>query len=379
MTAQKRIASKRFPGVFHRESSRKVDGKPDKLWGFHFYDVTGRQVFEMVGRASEGVTEAYTHKQRVAKLNAIHRGDIPSDPLAPPATLDTVYRAFLEWAKTEGKHTVPDESRYGNHLGPKFGAFPLGAITDKALTKHKAELLKKLSPGTAKHVFALLRRIINYGLRKKMWTGENPIGPQSDFTLPIPQNKGERFLTREEATALLLELEKRSMMVHDMALLSLRTGLRATEIFNLRGKDVDRSSNTLHIRAKGGRRQPVYADDGIIAMLLSYKRRPQELIFRKENGDKLDAIYDVFGRACDACRLNDGVTDRRNKVWFHVLRHTYISWWAQSGEVSLQELKDLARHDRIESTMRYAHLIPADLRRKQQELGMRIFNQPSTS
>jgi len=137
------------------------------------------------------------------------------------------------------------------------------------------------------------------------------------------------------------------------------------------------SSNTIHVRAKGGKRQPVYADDAIITMLRSYKRRPHEYIFQKENGGKLRLIYDVFSRACDAARLNDGVKDRKNRMWFHVLRHTFISWWAQSGRVSLQELQSLARHERIESTMRYAHLIPADLRKKQKELGMQIFTQPS--
>ncbi len=47
-------------------------------------------------------------------------------------------------------------------------------------------------------------------------------------------NERLRFLTREEAKALLDDLEKRHPQLHDMALLSLRTGLRPTEIFKLR-------------------------------------------------------------------------------------------------------------------------------------------------
>ena len=50
--------------------------------------------------------------------------------------------------------------------------------------------------------------------------------------------------------------------------------------------------------------------------------------------------------------------DSRKKVWFHVLRHTFASWLAQSGTVTLQELRDIMRHHSITMTERYAHLIP---------------------
>jgi integrase len=45
-------------------------------------------------------------------------------------------------------------------------------------------------------------------------------------------------------------------------------------------------------------------------------------------------------------------------VTFHTLRHTFASWLAQSGKVSLIELQKLMRHANINMTMRYAHLIP---------------------
>ena len=60
--------------------------------------------------------------------------------------------------------------------------------------------------------------------------------------------------TDEEAKALLDDLEKRHPQLHDMALLSLRTGLRPTEIFKLRGQDVDANACGLYIIQKGGKR-----------------------------------------------------------------------------------------------------------------------------
>ena len=38
------------------------------------------------------------------------------------------------------------------------------------------------------------------------------------------------------------------------------------------------------------------------------------------------------------------------------MRHTFASWLAQSGKVTLMELQKLMRHKNITMTMRYAHL-----------------------
>ncbi|MGN0009530.1 MAG: tyrosine-type recombinase/integrase [Desulfovibrionaceae bacterium] len=78
-----------------------------------------------------------------------------------------------------------------------------------------------------------------------------------------------RFLTREEVKALLDDLEKRHPQLHDMALLSLRTGLRPTEIFKLRGQDVDSNTGGLHIFQKGETRMFVRMPEDMIEMLLA--------------------------------------------------------------------------------------------------------------
>lgn len=363
MARQEKIRSKRFSGVYYRESkTRKHRGRPDRAY-WYAYSVPGRGLrWQRVGWASEGITEAFTHQQRIETLNRLKFGEDPR--FGRIITLGQAAAEYIAWAESEGKHTVQESNRYDLHIKPVFDKIPLDQITVPDLENLKSSLLKKLGPATVRHIFSLLRRIINLAIQNECWRGPNPISRQSRFKMPRVENKGERFLTPSEARKLLGRLEIRSPMVSDMALVSLRTGLRATEIFGLKGQDLDPAAGVVWLRAKGGRRENVFVDDDLMKILISYGRKPGKLIFTARNGERIKQVSTTFSRAVNDLKLNEGITDRRQKVWFHTLRHTFASWLAQSGDFTLHEIQAFMRHDRIEMTERYAHLIPGQKRDK---------------
>jgi len=181
-------------------------------------------------------------------------------------------------------------------------------------------------------------------------------------------NERVRFFTPGEVQALLEELERHSQQLHDMALLSLRTGLRATEIFGLTGSDIQPEHGVIHLTGKGGKREVVRIHDpngSLFGMLRNYTTEPGALLFRARNGKRIVTLSDTFQRVCTALGLNQEDTPSTMKVTFHTLRHTFASWHAQSGKVTLYELQTLLRHKRVEMTQRYAHLIPEELSAKQ--------------
>ena len=85
-----------------------------------------------------------------------------------------------------------------------------------------------------------------------------------------------------------------------------------------------------------------------------------ELVFPARGGGKITEISNAFDRSLDALGLNEGVTDRRMKVVFHTLRHTYASWLVQSGE-NLYTVKELMGHSTLAITERYSHLAKGTL------------------
>jgi site-specific recombinase XerD len=91
--------------------------------------------------------------------------------------------------------------------------------------------------------------------------------------------------------------------------------------------------------------------------LLAQKERGEndDFVFPGRGGVKITAISKTFDRVVQELGLNEGVTDRRQKVVFHTLRHTYASWMVEKG-VDLYHVKKLMGHGTLSMTERYSHL-----------------------
>ena len=291
--------------------------------------------------------------------------------------------AYLAWSRSEGKYVDQHYSQYSAHLKAKIHALPIADLTPNLFSNLKAQLLKTptgntkskkttgksnakgktrktLAGQTVNNIFSFMRSAINRAVATGMWSGVNPLSiKDGTWKMVKANNERLRFLTREEAKLLLDDLEKRHPQLHDMALLSLRTGLRPTEIFKLRGQDVDGNACGLYILQKGGKRIFIRVPREMIEMLQAYSRRPAEPIFqqprKKVAFEKTPACFQTAVRKFNLAP-EDG--DSLYAVTLHTMRHTFASWLAQSGKVTLMELQKLMRHRNITMTMRYAHLFP---------------------
>lgn len=130
-------------------------------------------------------------------------------------------------------------------------------------------------------------------------------------------------------------------------------------MFRLKGRDIDANAGILYVLAKGGKRVPVRVPADILSMLLSYGRSPSEYIFQGPRTKKpLKNTPHSFKTAVRELGLEADGEDSLYVITLHTMRHTFASWLAQSGKVSIMELQKLMRHETIAMTMRYAHLIP---------------------
>ena len=396
----------RYPGVKYRESTKqniRIKGhtRPERCF-YILYKAGGKLIFEKVGLESEGVNadqardvrgkilvnireaEGYqslkekrdldnTRKEQARiKKELAKREDVSFGALA---------QEYLKWAKDSKKSFKDDESNYRNHLAPllaKKVAREIGILDieriKKTLSNKKVgtKVKRPLSPATVKHFIVLTRQIFNYGITRELFIGVNPVSEtlksRKGF-IKGTNNKRTRFLSREEAQPLLNTIKETSLQTYHICLVSLYTGCRMGEVFALTWQDVDLRNKILYIRKpKNDEARQAYLTPNLVEVFQSLsKEKKRGLIFPDRNGNKMPQLSNTFDRAVIKLGLNNGVTDRLNKVVPHTLRHTFASWLAQQGE-TLLTIKELMGHKAIEMTMRYSHLCPDQKRKAVLEL-----------
>ena len=383
-----------FVGVRYREHDTRKNGvRPDRYFSVR-YKLDGKDKEEGLGWSSQGWT-AQKAAEKLAKLKEAQRTGEGAITLAQKRqqaaaarhaeaearaveereniTLAQAWEKYLPVAQAnKAAHTAyAEEAAYRLWLSPTLAGKPLRDIKPIHLERIKKTMTEAgRSAQTIRHVLAALRQVFNFAKRHGLYAGDNPV---SLVKKPSADARRLRFLTHDEADRLLAALAERESNVHDMALLALHCGLRAGEIFSLTWGDVDMERGVLILRdTKSGKTRAAYMTEAVAAMLGAMERQGHnDLVFLSANGGRIVQITETFNRVVAALGFNNGVTDPRQKVVFHTLRHTFASWLVEQS-VDLYSVKELMGHGTLAMTERYSHLSPDKLRRavKTLEAGM---------
>jgi len=291
-----------------------------------------------------------------------HGQELPSKQKAP--LFSEVAKKYMQWAKDNRTRAGRDEvNRYENHLKQRFDTRRLSAISSWDLSKMASELKAQgLAPATIGHCLKLMRQIFNKAKVWGLYKGENPA---CSVKMPKLQNERQRFLSYDEAEGLIASVRALSGQLADMALLSLHTGMRAGEIFNVKMHDLDFDNDLITISdTKNAESRKAYMTAAVKAMLGKYtkddknnERKPGDYVFTSTKGEKIETVSKTFGEITATTEINKGYTDRRHHISFHSLRHTFASWLAIQGE-SILTIGALLGHKSPNMTRRYAHLSP---------------------
>lgn len=364
---------------FYEHPSRKHGVKKDRYYAIR-YTVDGRQVEEGLGWASEGWTEEEAVETRSELTKNKRRAEGPKT-LKEKTALEATERQvkagqaaqeakdrltfkelaegrYIEWSKAHKKNEASwkrEEQFFKLWINSIIGDKPLKDVAPIHLEKIKADMAKvKRAPRSIHYCLSVVRQVFNFAIKNDLFDKANPV---SKVKLPSVDNRRLRFLTREEAAALLAELATKSHDVHDMALISLHTGMRAGEVFGLTWADVDVDRGILTLRyTKNGRTRAAFMTEAVKDVFRARKKgAPSEIVFHARRGERVRQISLTFARAVDALKLNEDIHDRRQEVTFHSLRHTFASWHVENG-TDLYAVKELLGHSDFKMTARYSHL-----------------------
>jgi len=221
-------------------------------------------------------------------------------------------------------------------------------------------MLKTKSPQTVKLTLSLLRRITNFGVKKRLC---DPL----PFTIELPQVHNEKTedLTPEQLTKL---LEAIDTDIHPQAgpimKMALFTGMRRGELFKLKWGHVNFEKGFILLKdPKGGPDQKIPLNDASRELLESYPRSKSPFVFPGRDGRQRTDIHRQVNKIRDTAGLP------KDFRALHGLRHVYASMLASSGEVDMYVLQRLLTHKSPTMTQRYAHLRDEALKRASQVAG----------
>lgn len=275
---------------------------------------------------------------------------------------------YLPSIQKRKKTWQDDKYRYDIMIAPKLGHIlyrDLRTIDVQKLHLSLTEQINKYgnlyAPATCNQALMIIKSMTKYALNLGV-IDEDVCLPVKLFRL---NNARTRFLNVYEVKRLLQvcrEYSNRTIAGY-IALLAL-SGLRCSEIANIKVKDVDISKRTIYIStSKNGKSRSLYLTDPIIAFIgrIPLKVDNAYLFAGKVKGKPLGSVRKTFIKLLKRAQING------DEVCLHTLRHSVASNLVSAG-VSLRLVQEQLQHKSILSTQRYAKLTTESMRQTSETL-----------
>jgi integrase len=349
-----------YPGVFYREAER-IGGTGLERVYYIVFKKAGKVIEEKVGRQFvDDMTAARASRIRADRIEGkrLSRKEIRTRQEAQKqaeAERWTMNRLWQEYtAHRQLKGLAQDRSRFENYIKPAWGNKEPQEIMPLEIDRLRLRILKDKAPQTLKNTLALMRRLINFGMKRRYCL-------DLSFHLEMPKvnNLKTEDLSPEQLTALLAAIdEDHDIQAANLMKLALCTGLRKGEMFKLKWEDIDLERGFIHLRdPKSGRDQTIPLNQAARELLANHPKGDSAFVFPGRGGKQRTEIR----RPIDRIRKAGGLSPDFRPL--HGLRHVYASMLASSGQVDLYTLQKLLTHKSAAMTQRYAHLKDDTLRR----------------
>jgi integrase len=266
-------------------------------------------------------------------------------------TLNKLWESYKDISSIKG--IVHDDNRFKFHIKSALGDKQPHELSPFDVDRLRLKLQKEKKPATVKNVLELLRRIINYGIKKHLV-------PPIPFKIEMPKvsNLKTEDLTPEQIQALLKAInEDKHPIAGPMMKLALYTGMRRGEMFRLKWNDIDFQRGFINLmNPKGGIDQKIPINS-IAREVLEALDRTSEFVFPGRNDKQRTEIT----KPVNEIKKKAGLPKDFRPL--HGLRHSYASMLASSGKVDMYVLQKLLTHKSPTMTQRYAHLRDEALKR----------------
>ena len=285
--------------------------------------------------------------------------------------MDEMIREFMNYLRVERGLAVNTTSAYSRDL-EQFAAFlrnrdihSFNQVNAQVLVDYLLVLQQRqLTATTRARKLAAIRSLFHFLAHELHLTKD----PSTTIDTPKPPQRLPKVLSMDEVNALLKPKEELTVAAYrDQAMLELMyaTGMRVSELINLRLEDINLDIGYIRCFGKGSKERLVPMGQTACHALEEYinKARPkiecrasQTYIFLNLQGKRMSRqafwyiIKDRAGRA--------GI---KRPVTPHVLRHSFATHLLENG-ADLRSVQEMLGHADISTTQIYTHVTRTRLR-----------------
>ena len=358
-------ASSKYPGIFINEYKNG-----NVAYYINYRNEEGTPTLKKVGmktkQSNYTIMDAYDRLIEVKHKIATGE-ELPKVVQRKSKVLfEDIFEDYLNWAKANKKTWKHNDLLvYNKHLSYLAKSDPrtlkpkdFEELKQKKLTEVDKKTGRVLAPKTVQHILATARHIFNHAIKNELIKNlTNPIG-SGRVRMPKVENQKIGFFTKEKAKELLELLQQReNKRLYELTTLLLFTGARFSEVARLTWSDINFNTSLIFFASsKDGNARYIKMSNRVLEVVNTlYKNKINNLVIPTINGNKYEKMPKEWQIEVD--KLIPGNDDaNKDRLTTHSLRHTHASWLAQSG-VDILHIKEQLGHKKIETTMRYSHLI----------------------
>ncbi|MBQ0780908.1 MAG: site-specific integrase [Thalassolituus oleivorans] len=364
-----------------------------KTFYYSYRNHAGKRTRIKVGVLGASLTLAQARDRAARCAGKVAEGiDIQAEKMADRhearEALNHTLAAFLEnhykpWALANfksGQQTINSVTR----SFPDYLLRPMPDIQIKQIERWRTEKLRSgLKPSTINRIVSALRGVLTKALEWDV-IQEHPLARLK--SLKLDESKKARYLTTEEYERLLKTLalrDKELKAARDrgnafreqrgypllpalslytygdrmtpLVIVSLKTGMRRGEAFDLSWSDVDFDNKVITIRgenAKSSKTRHIPLSAMAYATLTAWQQQapqPKGRVFPADDGGRLDNVRKSWKGILAQAEIS--------QFRWHDMRHDFASKLVMKG-VPLNTVRELCGHASLNTTLRYAHLAP---------------------
>jgi integrase/recombinase XerD len=286
------------------------------------------------------------------------------------SSAEDVLRLFLDYLSVEKGLSANTVLSYGRDLR-KFFLFLQREKSDWARADEKVLTLfihrqnqAGLQARSSARLISALRSFYKFLLLDGLVSRD----PTTDLISPKTWRSLPKFLTVDEVADLVLRPDERDLHgLRDRAMLEVlyATGLRVSELIQLRPGDVNLDDGYVICRGKGGKERVVPLGKAAAALTRRYlqearprlQKKPAEALFLSRRGDPFtrQGVWKMLRHYARQAGLE-------SKISPHVLRHSFATHLLERG-ADLRSVQLMLGHSQITTTQIYTHVSRERLRR----------------